>query len=99
MLSNLMRRRVSARERVILANSYNLISFEGLLPFVRRIFGGRDYAAIWSVVITCSSVASFLATPVWGMVFDIFGSYLPALIVMPVMLAVSIACLLGAFKK
>ena len=40
MLSNLMRRRVSARERVILANSYNLISFEGLLPFVRRIFGG-----------------------------------------------------------
>ena len=71
-----------------------------LMPIVvRTIFGGREYAAIWSVVITCSSVASFLATPVWGMVFDIFGSYLPALIVMPVMLAVSIACLLGAFKK
>ena len=40
MLSSLMRRRVSARERVLLANSYNLISFEGLMPFVRRIFGG-----------------------------------------------------------
>ena len=40
MLSALMRRRVSARERVLLANSYNLLSFEGLMPFVRRIFGG-----------------------------------------------------------
>lgn len=40
MLSTLVRRRVSARERVLLANSYNLLSFEGLMPFVRRIFGG-----------------------------------------------------------
>ena len=66
---------------------------------VRTIFGGRDYAAIWSVIITCSSVASFLAAPVWGMVYDIFGNYLPALIAMPVLLAVSIGCVFGAFRK
>lgn len=71
-----------------------------LMPIVvRTIFGGREYAAIWSVVISCSSIASFLATPVWGMVYDIFGTYLPALIGMPVLLGVSIVCLLGAFKK
>ena len=71
-----------------------------LMPIVvRTIFGGRDYAAIWSVVITCSSVASFLATPVWGMVYDIFGNYLPALLLMPVLLVVGIFALITAFKK
>ena len=71
-----------------------------LMPVViRTIFGGRDYAAIWSVVISCSSVASFLAAPVWGMVYDIFGTYTPALTVMPMLLLVAIGALLGAFKK
>ena len=71
-----------------------------LMPVVvRTIFGGRDYAAIWSVVISCSSVASFLAAPVWGMVYDVFGTYMPALAVMPVLLLLGIAALLGAFKK
>ena len=61
MLSNLMHRRVSARERVILANSYNLISFEGLLPFVRRIFGGT------LLIELCGAVAlSFRFIPMYG---------------------------------
>ena len=71
-----------------------------LMPIVvRRIFGGLHYAAIWSVVITCSSVASFLASPTWGMVYDFTGSYRPALMAMPVLLAVGMICLLGAFKN
>ena len=71
-----------------------------LMPIVvRRIFGGRDYAAIWSVVISCSSVASFIGAPVWGMVYDFSGSYRPALMVMPVVLAAGIACLFGAFRN
>lgn len=61
MLSNLMHRRVSARERVILANSYNLISFEGLMPFVRRIFGGT------LLIELCGAVAlSFRFIPMYG---------------------------------
>lgn len=71
-----------------------------LMPVVvRQIFGGRDYAAIWSVVISCSSVASFLATPVWGMVYDVFGTYAPALMTMPVLLGMSVFALLAAFKR
>lgn len=71
-----------------------------LMPIVvRRIFGGRDYAAIWSVVISCSSVASFIGAPVWGMVYDFSGSYRPALMAMPVVLAAGIACLFGAFRN
>ncbi len=61
MLSNLMRRRVSARERVILANSYNLISFEGLMPFVRRIFGGT------LLIELCGAIAlAFRFIPLYG---------------------------------
>ena len=71
-----------------------------LMPvMVRRIFGGRDYAAIWSVVISCSSVASFIAAPAWGMVYDLWGSYGPALLAMPVLLAGGAACLFGAFRN
>lgn len=71
-----------------------------LMPVVvRTIFGGRDYAAIWSIVISCSSVASFLATPVWGMVYDIFGTYSPALLLMPVLLIGGVFALLAAFRK
>ena len=75
-------------------------SITTLMPvMVRQVFGGRDYAAIWSVVITYSSVASFLATPVWGMVYDMFGSYAPALFTMPVLLGVSLVCLKKIFKN
>ena len=71
-----------------------------LMPVVvRSIFGGRNYAAIWSVVITCSSVASFLATPVWGMVYDLFGTYMPALMVVPLLLVAAIFAVIAAFKK
>jgi MFS family permease len=71
-----------------------------LMPIVvRNLFGGREYAAIWSVVITCSSVASFLATPVWGMVYDFFGTYAPALLLMPVLLVIALIGLLAAFRQ
>lgn len=71
-----------------------------LMPVVvRQLFGGRDYAAIWSVVISCSSVASFAATPGWGMVYDSFGTYTPALVAMPILLALAVTALTMAFRK
>jgi MFS family permease len=71
-----------------------------LMPVVvRQLFGGRDYAAIWSVVISCSSVASFMATPGWGMVYDTFGTYTPALVAMPVLLALAVTALTMAIRK
>jgi len=61
MLSTLVRRRVSARERVLLANSYNLLSFEGLMPFVRRIFGGT------MLIELCGAIAlSIRFVPLYG---------------------------------
>ena len=40
LFSMLLRRRISPRERILLANSYNLVSFEGLVPLVRRVLLG-----------------------------------------------------------
>lgn len=71
-----------------------------LMPIVvREIFGERDYTAIWSVVLSCSSVTSFVATPLWGIVYDMFCTYVPALIITPVLLAASVFALTAAFKR
>lgn len=71
-----------------------------LMPVVTRtIFGGRDYAAIWSIIISCSSVASFLGAPVWGMIYDFFGSYAPALFAMPALLAIAVFATTAAFRR
>ena len=71
-----------------------------LMPIVvREIFGGRDYTAIWSVVLSCSSVTSFVATPAWGTVYDMFGTYVPALVIATVLLALSVFALTVAFRK
>ncbi|MBR2047891.1 MAG: MFS transporter [Oscillospiraceae bacterium] len=71
-----------------------------LMPVVvRHVFGGRDYATVWSTMLTCSSVTSFLATPVWGMVYDVFGNYTPAMITMPILLVISVFLLLTLFRE
>lgn len=71
-----------------------------LMPVVvRHAFGGRDYATVWSLLITSSSVTSFLATPVWGMVYDFFGNYVPALIAMLILLVLAVFLLLALFRQ
>lgn len=71
-----------------------------LLPIVvRQVFGGRDYARVWSLLLTVISVTSFLATPVWGMVYDICGNYTPALIAVPVGLVISVMLLMALFRE
>ena len=71
-----------------------------LMPVVvRYAFGGRDYATVWSLLLTCSSITSFLVTPAWGMVYDLFGTYTPALITMPVLLVVVLFLLHVLFRE
>jgi len=40
LFSIMVRRRISPREKIILANSYNLSTFEGLMPLVKRVLCG-----------------------------------------------------------
>lgn len=70
-----------------------------LMPLVaRQIFGTREYASIWGLMVAVSSVGTVVANPLWGGVFDMTGSYTPALILVPVLLCVA-AWLLNKLLK
>ncbi len=70
-----------------------------LMPtVVRFVFGSREFASIWSILATASSVGSFVSTPVWGIIYDACGNYTPAMIVTPILLAVALAAMLLALK-
>ncbi|MBQ3192992.1 MAG: MFS transporter [Oscillospiraceae bacterium] len=70
-----------------------------LMPtVVRFVFGSREFASIWGILATASSVGSFVSTPVWGIIYDACGNYTPAMIVTPILLAVALAAMLLALK-
>lgn len=59
-----------------------------LMPLVaRQIFGTREYASIWGLLVAVASVGTVVANPVWGSIFDLTGSYTAALLAFPVLLA------------
>ena len=47
-----------------------------LLPVVvRRVFGSREYASIWALIATVGSVGTVVGYPLWGVVYDLTGTY------------------------
>ena len=79
--------------------AFGLGVYTTLLPQVARsTFGSREYASIWSLIATAGSVGTFIATPVWGMVYDITGLYTLGLIVAPILLMAALAALVLNFR-
>lgn len=75
-------------------------SYTTLLPMVtRRLFGSRDYAAIWGLVAMAGSAGTFITTPIWGMVYDATGSYNPLLTAAPVLVLLALGALILCFRK
>ena len=71
-----------------------------LMPTVARFtFGALEYASIWSILSTVSSVGSLIATPMFGMVYDAFSSYGPAMTVSAIGLVVALIALFLSFRK
>ena len=61
-----------------------------LMPIVtRHIFGGREYAAIWSILSAFSNLGAMTAAPLFGLAFDLTGSYAGAVLTAAVMLAIA----------
>ena len=61
-----------------------------LMPTATRfIFGAREFAAIWGILATASNVGALISTPIWGMVYDTWGSYTPALVAVPGLVALA----------
>lgn len=61
-----------------------------LLPMViRQVFGTREYASIWALVSTVGCVGTIVGYPMWGVAYDLTGSYTLALIGGAVLLAIA----------
>ena len=71
-----------------------------LMPILTRFtFGAREYASIWSILSTVSSVGSLIATPMFGMAFDATGSYALAMTVSAAMLFGCLTLMVVFFRK
>lgn len=71
-----------------------------LLPTVTRVvFGALEYAAIWGILAAASSAGTFISTPVWGVIYDTYGSYDPGMLVTPALLLVALAAMLLALRE
>ena len=47
-----------------------------LMPILTRItFGNREYAAIWGILSSASNAGALVATPLFGLAYDLSGSY------------------------
>ena len=57
----------------------------------RELFGSRDYAAIWSIVMMASSLSVMIVSPGWGRVYDTTGSYRSGMVGMCLLLVAAMA--------
>src|SRR5699024_8982169 len=64
-----------------------------------ELFSNQDYSQIYSTVSMGLAVASIVALPVYGYVFDLTGGYTAALYTIIVLLLISIACIIIGFRS
>ena len=70
-----------------------------LMPIVTRtVFGGREYASIWSILSAFSNLGAMIAAPLFGMAFDLTGSYEGAMTAAAVLLIPALAGLMTVFR-
>ena len=71
-----------------------------LMPIVTRtVFGGREYASIWSILSSFSNLGAMIAAPLFGMAFDLTGSYEGAMMAAAVLLIPALAAFVAVFQE
>ncbi len=76
--------------------AFGMASITVLFPLVTEyVFGKREYAAMWGMMSMAISCGTALGSPMWGMVYDLSGSYRPAFLVMPVVILINAAVIAG----
>lgn len=84
----------------LLALAVGMGTVTTLMPIVTRgIFGGREYASIWSIFSAVSNLGAMTAAPLFGMAFDVTGSYAGALLAAAVLLIPALGALMALFHK
>ncbi|WP_333811307.1 MFS transporter [Timonella senegalensis] len=66
---------------------------------VSALFGKRDYALVYSNASLGLGIASIVALPAHGFVYDAVGSYVPVLWMIVAMLVINVVCILIAFNS
>ena len=83
---------------VVLAFGMGILS--AVMPMVAsRIFDPGAYGAAWGVLTGINNAGAFLAAPLWGMVYDLTGSYTTALTIAPVFLVGAWLAVVVCLKK
>ena len=63
------------------------------------VFGQRDYAAIWGLVSMANVLGQAIGAPLWGLAFDLTGSYVLGMYISAAIVALSFIMLAWASKK
>lgn len=75
----------------LIGSAIGLGVYTTLIPLLaRQVFGTRDFPAIWGLLQASGSVGLFIGAPVWGLAYDVFGSYFPALVGTSLLLCICI---------
>lgn len=84
----------------LLALAAGMGSVTTLMPIAARsVFGSREYASIWSILSAFSNLGAMAAAPMFGMAFDLHGSYGGALIAAAVLLIPALAALRAVLRR
>lgn len=77
LISMFVRRKISPHERILLANSYNLSSFEGLIPLVRRVlFGTLVFEGFGAMLLSARFIPAYgFGQGVWLGVFHAVSAF------------------------
>lgn len=62
------------------------------------LFGNKEYSQIYSNASLGLAISSIIALPAYGFIFDITGSYTPALYAIIVMLIINFICVIAAYR-
>ena len=62
------------------------------------VFGQRDYAAIWGLVSMANVLGQAIGAPLWGLAFDLTGSYTVGMYISAVVVAAAFAMLAWSLK-
>lgn len=68
-----------------------------LMPIAARtIFGGQEYTSIWSILSAISNLGAMTAAPLFGLAFDLTGSYSAAMTAAAVLLIPALTALMAS---
>ncbi|MBQ7099098.1 MAG: MFS transporter [Oscillospiraceae bacterium] len=71
-----------------------------LMPLLTRlVFGNREYPAIWGIVYSAANVGTLIAAPLFGLSYDLSGSYSAAMAASAALLAGSVVLMHLCFRE